>query len=149
MHSKSQDLFCCCAALPPPCKTPAKPQDCVLQWEIENKINTNSAVRAKMVLETKGKHRSYKTRDQRWRQAPLPPLHPYLHSRAGVSSHWAAGWGEWCCRSHGAECILSRSRCFSSGVHRPEQITPHVLLTKSCKRALWPRQSMQSKSNKG
>jgi len=46
-----------------------------------------------MVLETKGKHRSYKTRDQRQRHTPLPPLHLYLHSRAGASSRWAEGWG--------------------------------------------------------
>lgn len=72
-----------------------------------------------------------------------PPA-PYLRSRARASAHWAAGWGEWCCRSRGAGCTLSHSRCFSSGVRRPKEIIPHALLSKSHRRALQPRQSMHS-----
>lgn len=65
-----------------------------------------------------------------------PGLTPYLHSRARVSSLWTAGQEEWCCRSHGARCTLSHSRCFSSGVHMPEQIIQHGLLAQSHRRSL-------------
>lgn len=65
-----------------------------------------------------------------------PGLTPYLHSRARASSLWTVDQEEWCCRSHGARCTLSHSRCFSSGVHMPEQIIQHGLLAQSHRRSL-------------
>lgn len=74
-------------------------------------------------------------------------LTPYLHSRARASSLWTAGQEEWCCRSHGARCTQSHSKCFSSGVHMPKQIIQHGWLAQSHRRSLRPRQSMHEQDH--
>lgn len=74
-------------------------------------------------------------------------LTPYFHSRARASSLWTAGQEEWCCRSHGARCTQSHSKCFSSGVHMPKQIIQHGWLAQSHRRSLRPRQSMHEQDH--